>query len=279
MIALPEILVLEAAAVCNLRCRHCPCGEGLTPQRARPYMDLALAGRVLAQVGRVTECYPALWGEPTLHPCLLDLLALIRPYAHRVTLTTNGVNVDARLAAGIARLVDHVLVGVPAGTASGYHAFCGADRFEDALRGLRLLAAEAPQRTEWIFVTTSANVGEADVARAAAAELGVSFRLKSVWLRPSAPVTPAGTSRYTADGHPLVDRATCHDFWRALQVLADGQMTTCCYDFVNEVVVGDANTQHVIDDVWRGDTYERLRAEHAAGRWAGFCCTNCGMVP
>jgi MoaA/NifB/PqqE/SkfB family radical SAM enzyme len=277
-----QTLVLETAAVCNLRCTHCACGLGLTPKRAQPYLDLALAQRVLAQVGHVVTCYPALWGEPTLHPQLIEVLGAIRPHATSVVLTTNGVAVDARLANGIARRVDRTLVGIPAATATTYTAICGVDRFEAALSGLQRLALEAPAATTWVYVVTRENEGEADAARQLAARLGVDFTLKPVYAPAEfqgRPATAAHLSRYDAAGAPRADLLACRDFWAALQVLADGRVTTCCYDYHNEIVIGDATTQHVLDDLWNGPAYQELRANHLAGDLAAFCQRNCGRVP
>jgi hypothetical protein len=112
-----------------------------------------------------------------------------------------------------------------------------------------------------------------------AAEVGVKFGVKSAYLLPGVKVGPqsaAHLSRYAVDGSPRVDPLTCRDFWDAMQVLADGKITTCCYDFRNEVVVGDAHTQHVINDVWYGPAYQALRENHLAGRLASFCRSNCG---
>lgn len=277
-----QTLVLETVAACNLRCAYCVHGAGLLPRRTPALIDLGLVGRVLAQVGQVQTCYPALWGEPTLHPQLLEILGAVRAHARSVVLTTNGTQVDERTAAGIARRVDRVLVGFPAATAATYAAICGADQFDAAVRGLRLLAAELPQATSWVYVVTRANEHEIDAARALAAQLGVDLLLKPAWLLPGARAAAAAAralGRYDAAGTPRVDPHTCRAFWEALQVLADGRVTTCCYDFGNEVVVGDAGTQHVIDDIWHGAAYAALRAEHTAGRLAGFCQRNCGMVP
>ena len=276
-----KILVLETAAVCNLRCNHCVHGLGLLPPRAQPYLDLALLYRVLGQIGQVETCYPALWGEPTLHPQLIEVLGTVRAHAKMVVLTTNGVAVDERLAAGIARYANRTLVGIPAATAATYRAVCGADRFEAALAGLQRLALEAPATTSWLYVVTSANEGEVDTARQLAARLGIDFQPKSAYLLPGAQIGPAtgALSRYHADGTPRVDPQTCRAFWEALQVLADGTVTTCCYDYGNEVVIGDANTQHVLDDLWNGPRYQELRAQHLAGQLAPFCQRNCGMAP
>jgi len=275
-----KTLVIETASVCNLRCIHCVYSLGLTPHRAPTLIDLDLVRRVLDQVGHVESCYPALWGEPTLHPRLLEVLDTIRPHAATVPLTTNGVLVDERLAAGIASRVDQILVGIPAASAVGYRTMCGVDRFDAAMRGLRLLAEAAPEKTSWIFVVTSANEGEIDSARELAAEVGVAPAFKSAYLAPGIGVPPASAaclSRYATDGSLRADRLACRTFWDAMQVHSDGCVTTCCYDFGGEVVVGDARTQHIIDDVWRGEAYNKLRADHLAGRLASFCRTNCGM--
>lgn len=277
-----KTLVLESASVCNLRCIHCAYGLGMTPLRTPHFIDLGLVNRVLERVGQVESCYPALWGEPTLHPQFLDVLAAIRPHARIVVLTTNGIEVNERLAAGISQHVDSIVVGIPAATASTYETICGVDRFDAAMRGLKLLAAVAPHKTSWVFVALSANEHEMDAARVLAAEIGATLSFKLAYLPPGTKVGPASAahlSRYATDGSPRADRMACRTFWDAVQVQSDGKVTTCCYDFGNEVVVGDALAQHVIDDVWCGSAYQTLRENHLAGRLASFCRDNCGLPP
>jgi len=123
---------VEVTTRCNLACRTCvrngwdePLGE----------MPLALFRSLIAQLHagaqeRAGAQPPTLvfagYGEPTVHPELLEMLRLSKDLGARVEMVTNGTRVDAAMARGLIDLgVDRVWFSVDAVTPERYAAIPG----------------------------------------------------------------------------------------------------------------------------------------------------------
>ena len=62
-----------------------------------------------------------------------------------------------------------------------------------------------------------------------------------------------------------------------VQILADGKMIVCCYDFDGKMVVGDTNKQS-IEEILKGDEFERIRKKHETGDLEGLPCEICDQL-
>jgi hypothetical protein len=60
-----------------------------------------------------------------------------------------------------------------------------------------------------------------------------------------------------------------------LQVLWDGRVAACCYDFDGTMILGDLRRQ-TIAEIWNGEPYRRLRRAHAAEDFSQWpLCEHC----
>jgi hypothetical protein len=60
-----------------------------------------------------------------------------------------------------------------------------------------------------------------------------------------------------------------------LQVLWDGRVAACCYDYDGRMILGDLRRQ-TIAEIWHGEPYRRLRRAQATGDFAEWpLCRNC----
>jgi MoaA/NifB/PqqE/SkfB family radical SAM enzyme len=68
----------------------------------------------------------------------------------------------------------------------------------------------------------------------------------------------------------------CSEPWTTINVNAAGEVRPCCF---NDQVLGDLTTQS-LDEVWNGQAYRRLRADHLAGRVPAGCarCVRAGRI-
>jgi hypothetical protein len=62
-----------------------------------------------------------------------------------------------------------------------------------------------------------------------------------------------------------------------LQILADGRMTVCCFDYDGKMAVGDTNEETVIK-ILGGYKMERIRQQHRAGKLNGLPCFDCDQL-
>jgi len=164
---------VEVTTRCNLACRTCvrngwdePLGE----------MPLALFRSLIAQLHagaqeRAGAQPPTLvfagYGEPTVHPELLEMLRLSKDLGARVEMVTNGTRVDAAMARGLIDLgVDRVWFSVDAVTPERYAAIRRGGQLAEVsehIRGLyheRLRERRILPEIGLAFVAMRSNIDE-----------------------------------------------------------------------------------------------------------------------
>jgi len=121
---------VEATGQCNLRCTMCPrqAWAGSAGHMTDRCFGALLAGLPDAAPGGVTLAFGG-FGEPTIHPGFLDMVAGARHAGRRVELITNGTTMSALLAQQLAELgVAQVTVSIDGGEDDAYRAMRGAER-------------------------------------------------------------------------------------------------------------------------------------------------------
>jgi MoaA/NifB/PqqE/SkfB family radical SAM enzyme len=90
----PQFFQIDIGNVCNLRCPYCPTGNGRTPAREKGLMSMQTFEVVLHRIERHARFVSLFnWGEPFLHPRLLDM---IRAFAERGIRTHLDSNLSVR---------------------------------------------------------------------------------------------------------------------------------------------------------------------------------------
>jgi sulfatase maturation enzyme AslB (radical SAM superfamily) len=87
----PDRLYVESTNLCNLSCIMCPKGLG---EMTRPlgHMDPALFRSIADEMApRVETAVLHIWGEPLLHPHLVDMLRYCHRLGLRTEISTNAV--------------------------------------------------------------------------------------------------------------------------------------------------------------------------------------------
>ncbi|MGQ9628796.1 MAG: radical SAM/SPASM domain-containing protein [bacterium] len=104
-------LIVEPTSRCNVRCLMCP--RSSCDERAED-MDFDLfEGRVLPYLGRVDLVDLTGWGEPLLHPRILDMVRFSKSVGVFATFITNGTLLDESVAEGlISAGLDEVIFSV-----------------------------------------------------------------------------------------------------------------------------------------------------------------------
>ncbi len=141
---------VEATGRCNLQCAMCPrqawaAGSG---DMTAEVFDALLSGLPDVPPDRFTLAFGG-FGEPTVHPRFLDMVAQARQARCRVELITNGTTMTGEFAQDLAALgVAQVTVSVDGGSDEAYSAMRGIDRDAalDAVARLREHARRGPHR-------------------------------------------------------------------------------------------------------------------------------------
>jgi MoaA/NifB/PqqE/SkfB family radical SAM enzyme len=135
---------VEATGQCNLRCAMCPrqAWAASAGHMTEACFDKLLSGLPAAPPDALTLAFGG-FGEPTMHPGFLEMIARARQAQRRVEVVTNGTAVTPQLAQALASLgVAQVTVSVDGGDDEAFAAMRGADR-KPVLEGVALLREHA----------------------------------------------------------------------------------------------------------------------------------------
>lgn len=251
-------LHVEVTNRCNLRCVYCPVNRSL----ARPKSDLSFERFVelLDRARGIRTLLPFQWGEPLLHPRIVDMVREATRRGILTYLTTNGTLLEPPLAPALLRAgLSRLTVSVD-----------GDDETHRALRGVEL----APIRRRVIAL------------RRLRDRLGLktAIDVSMVVDEESAAAVPAFRAQWrgVADRVQCIPRMiqaprrqACREPWRGLLVvLADGRTTTCCFDAEGELDLGNAFREGPAA-VHGGARFRALRLAHAH-RSLPAVCARCG---
>jgi len=172
---------VEATGRCNLQCAMCPrqAWAADTGQMTAACYDQLLSGLPDAPPDRLTLAFGG-FGEPTVHPGFLDLVAQARGSGRRVEILTNGTTMTPQLARELVSLgVAQVTVSVEGGDDEAFALMRGVDRAPvlDGLAQLREHARRGPHRMSVgvASVITRQTVGSLPALIATAQRLSLDF--------------------------------------------------------------------------------------------------------
>ena len=172
---------VEATGRCNLQCAMCPrqAWAADTGQMTAACYDQLLSGLPDAPPDRLTLAFGG-FGEPTVHPGFLDLVAQARASGRRVEILTNGTTMTPQLARELVSLgVAQVTVSVEGGDDEAFALMRGVDRAPvlDGLAQLREHARRGPHRMSVgvASVITRQTVGSLPALIATAQRLSLDF--------------------------------------------------------------------------------------------------------
>ena len=172
---------VEATGQCNLRCAMCPrqvWASGAGDMTAECF-DRLLSGLPDCPPDRFTLAFGG-FGEPTVHPRFLDMVAQARRAQCRVEMTTNGTTMTGEFAQALAALgVAQVTVSVDGGNDEAYAAMRGIHR-DAALAAVARLREHARRGSHRMSigvacVATQRTVGSLPALIAAAQRLRLDF--------------------------------------------------------------------------------------------------------
>ncbi len=251
-------LNVEVTNRCNLRCGYCP--VRLDPGRPRLDLPYDLFLDILERAPTVRTLLPFQWGEPLLHPRILDMLRAAAARGVRTFLTTNGTLLDRAMQEGLLTSgLSRLTVSVD-----------GADEVHLRRRGVEL----APIRERVQELCRRRDQAGSPL------RVDVSMVLDET--------TASGYAEFVRAWEPVVDRVqavprllsaprgeACRELWRGLLVvLADGRVTVCCPDHAGDLAVGDVRAAAPAE-LFNGPRLRALRAAHARGRLPPRCAS-CG---
>lgn len=283
----PRMLDIELTSACNFRCLQCPVGNHSMTRPA-----VFMSANVFASI--VDQCAPhgtALrligWGEPMLHPNIVDLIHYAAEAGLLIHLNTNASKLTPQVCE---ELVD-------AGLSSIKLSFQGVDRqsylemrrtdfFDGMIRAIGWMNdARGHRKLPFIAASTSITYeSDEQVAEFRALmeplvdHLSVGrttfdfMDMKAVRLKPAekAMLERLAGLQTVAKRHP----DPCPEVFDKLSIHADGNAVVCCNAYDNEGVIGNVNDTPIAE-LWRHPTIEAYRERLARREYTGPLCGQC----
>lgn len=285
--AFPSTIILENTTVCNLRCIHCPHGQGWSEREDyhAQYLDFGLYKKAIDEIARheISLLRFAPEGEALVHPEFLDQVAYAKQKGITpLNLTTNGVLLDnpaiengKRLPGKtiLDRLLDHGIdiidISLDAATREKYEKIRVMSNYHRVWSNIHRLLYLREKRRSSVKVMLSIvdqPEGHDDVEpfvkywKPLVDRVIVRGYLENLGLTPPKP----GTVVQTLQG---VKRWPCPQFWKRVTISPDGSIRFCVVDWMDKTVLGHLKTD-TIADVWKSAEYDRMRKAHLEGRYA-----------
>lgn len=133
-------LYVEITTTCNLNCQMC---VRRTWNEPISHMSLATFNRLMAQLDQFPSP-PAIhlsgYGEPMFHPDFLEIVQQAKATGARLEMTTNGMLLDADMAAALVELdLDRLVVSIDGVTPASYEDIRTNGNLERVIENLRVL--------------------------------------------------------------------------------------------------------------------------------------------
>lgn len=285
--AFPTHIDIELASFCNFRCVFCPTGL-LATGRPAELMTEQTFNKIVADCwSHKTAIRFIGWGEPCLHPKLVDFIALANGVGLLTHLNTNASKLTSELATRLVR----------AGLSSIKFSFQGIDRetyaemrqtdfFEGMVRAiLEMQAARGTNALPYIAASTSITDETPEQAEAFRARLEPLVDHLSIGRTVFDFINPAAI-RLKPEQRAVFERVRqlesgakqhpqpCPEVYRKLSISANGQVRVCCNDSSAETNLGNVNDRPLAE-IWRDNVIEMYRKTLAKDDYSLPLCKTC----
>jgi len=266
----PHILDIELTNLCNFRCLMCPTGNH-SQSRPQGLMPEDVFYRILDEIrGRFLGLRFIRWGEPLMHPKVLEFLTAAKKDGHLVHLNTNGSYLTPEMADRLLEIpIDSLKFSVQGVDRDSYREMRNVDFF-DRLMETAAMLHDKRGHNERPFLQISTTVTyesqelqDAFIERVShlcdATNIGATnfdwLDLKAVRLKPSE--IDLLKSLMQQDSVQRV-HPECPEVFDKLSINWNGLVTACCMDSNDLMVVGDVMKQS-LGDIWRSDKLNQFR--------------------
>lgn len=266
--SLPIKLTVESTNVCNLRCPACFTGAGEVG-RVRSMMTLELYRKLLDELGDfLLQCEFHNWGEPLLSKFIYTMIREAVDRGISTIISTNfSIPFDAERAERLVASGLHVMgVSIDGARQKTYEQYRIRGDLETVLKNCQLvvdakkkLQSETP-RMVWEFHVFRHNVGDIELAKTMAKDLGMGIAIDKGWV-----IGPdwdgGGEWNFFANPSP----ARCMFLWQQAVVQNDGGVAPCCGTFYREDDLGRLNVKPdelgaaTFREVWNNPKFREAR--------------------
>lgn len=228
----PIMLDVELTNLCNFKCKMCPVGKQQM-KRKQGFMSPEVFEWIIREAARYGTAIRFIrWGEPLLHPNLLQFVRMVKNAGLLCHINTNGFFFDNEFISNIIKIpLDSIKFS--------FHNENITNWIEELY--LRRNKKSKP------YIHVSITDKEADCLD----------EFKDL-IRPICDKVTVNKTRDVFQIQEMPVAPNCPELFSKLSINWDGTVSGCCSDWDNYMLVGDLNKEG-LEDIWNGNKIKAYR--------------------
>ena len=278
--AFAPMVHIEPTNVCNLNCEICPHGS---QDRAEGFMDFNMYKALVDELETLhTELiYLHLFGEPTLHPRIFDMIRYAKSKNIDVAMSTNATTLNKRVSeALLASGIDILIISFDAADNPEYYERIRKNaNYQQVFSNIKNFIETKKTRKPFTILQTVCMKGSENadkfLKRIFPKEYNLTIsnkpfdewggKIERINRLSTVPLRFAQCQRI------------CEKIWRTAMIYYDGAVVPCSRYYDKKLVLGEF-PQQTMKQIWNGQKMIALRQLHAKNRMLHDYCKSCYYV-
>lgn len=257
----PRYLDIELTNTCNFSCLMCSTGLSIQ-QRKQGFMTDEIFHKIIDEIEEhKTPIRFIRWGEPTLHPRMMDYIRYAKERGILCHINTNGSSVDKKMIEGFVDIpLDSIKFSFQGVDRKSYREMRNIDFFDELMDVVRRLhekrgGKEAP----YIHISTTITYESQEMVDKFKEKVKGFVDLVTVGRTMLERFDPdliglgdeeKETLRYLKEKESVVKtHRECPEVFDKLSINWDGTVSACCADSDNKMTVGNL-VENSLKDIW-----------------------------
>ncbi len=282
----PDRVYVESTNVCNLDCIMCPTGLHIDT-RPKGFMEWDLFTAIVDEIAPFAEAVVLhSWGEPLLHPRIIDMIRYAKERNLWVETSTNATKLTEEAARKILEAgLDRIYLSMDGLTKETYEKVRVKGKFEEVLGNIeRFLDLKeeygSPIEADIQIVRLSETDSEVDEFvrrwRESRADI-INIKELDTWGGQIDEVSALAVDEATEATDATdanADRKPCANLWYHCHIHWDGVLVSCSRDYDAVTPLGNVKNGGVLK-TWHGARMRMMRRWHATGNFCAHQCVDC----
>jgi radical SAM protein with 4Fe4S-binding SPASM domain len=256
----PKYLVIEPTNCCNLDCIMCPRGKMTRPQG---YMKFELFKKIIDEVeGKVEFVYLHFFGEPLLHPKIIEFINYASGKGMTIALSTNATVLTKKMSREIVQSkLDLLIVSLDSLNPQTYLKIRHGGNHENVVKNIsaflelhQSMGSTIDVSIQMIEMALNKNEAAAFQSRWKLRD-GLNLTVKPIYNFADQVENISNLGNFPNN---IPDRKVCAEPWRGLVIGWDGIAIPCCNDFDYKYPLGNVH-ENSIASIWNSDKMKEMR--------------------
>ncbi len=256
----PQYLIIEPTNCCNLNCIMCPRKD---MDRHLGFMDFDFFKKIIDECeGRVDFIYLHFFGEPLLHPRIIDFIDYAAGKGMTIAFSTNATALNEKVSRALLHSkLDLLIISIDSLNPEIYNKIRNGGNLDKILENINNFldlhqAFRATLNVSLQMIEMSLN---RDDIRTFTSNWkirdGLNLTVKSLHNYADQVQNIRSLGNFPKNSS---DRKVCVEPWRGLVIGWDGIVVPCCNDFNYKFPLGDLNT-NTLWEIWNSKKMQEMR--------------------